>query len=111
MTVSTRPPTGVLFGGDANRKPNLRVITTPQLFPGCVVQCRSHRYLVEEVEPADEAGGDTIVRMACLDDDANGGLLVLRDHWKLLHPPIVPYTPLAQLHPPQRAQVDKPRAP
>ena len=72
MTVSTRPPTGVLFGGDANRKPNLRVITTPQLFPGCVVQCRSHRYLVEEVEPADEAGGDTIVRMACLDDDANG---------------------------------------
>ena len=72
MTVSTRPPTGAPFEGDANRRPNLRVIETPQLFPGCVVQCRSHRHLVEEVEPADEPGGDTIVRMACLDDDANG---------------------------------------
>ena len=39
---------------------------------GCVVQCRSHRYLVEDVEPAEQAGGDMIVRMACLDDDANG---------------------------------------
>ena len=72
MTVSTRPPTGAPFEGDANRRPNLRVIETPQLFPGCVVQCRSHLHLVEEVEPSDEHGGDTIVRMACLDDDANG---------------------------------------
>ncbi len=39
---------------------------------GCVVQCRSHRWLVEEVEQAEVAGGDTVVRMACLDDDANG---------------------------------------
>ena len=44
----------------------------PDLNRGCVVQCRSHRYLVEEVEPAEQSGGDTIVRMACLDDDANG---------------------------------------
>ncbi len=39
---------------------------------GCVVQCRSHRWLVEEVEPAEHPEGDTVVRMACLDDDANG---------------------------------------
>ena len=39
---------------------------------GSVVQCRSHRWLVEEVEPAEHPGGDTVVRMACLDDDANG---------------------------------------
>jgi SNF2 family DNA or RNA helicase len=36
------------------------------------VQCRSHRWLVEEVEPAEHPEGDTVVRMACLDDDANG---------------------------------------
>ena len=40
--------------------------------PGCVVQCRSHHWLVEEVEPAEHPEGDTVVRMACLDDDANG---------------------------------------
>ena len=39
---------------------------------GCVVSCRSHRWLVEEVEPAEHSEGDTVVRMACLDDDANG---------------------------------------
>ena len=39
---------------------------------GCVVHCRSHRWLVEEVEPADHPEGDTVVRLACLDDDANG---------------------------------------
>jgi hypothetical protein len=39
---------------------------------GCVVHCRSHRWLVEEVEPAEHPEGDTVVRMACLDDDANG---------------------------------------
>jgi hypothetical protein len=36
------------------------------------VQCRSHRWLVEEVERAEHPEGDTVVRMACLDDDANG---------------------------------------
>jgi hypothetical protein len=39
---------------------------------GCVVPCRSHRWLVEEVEPADHPEVDTVKRMACLDDNANG---------------------------------------
>ena len=46
--------------------------TSPIPTSGCVVQCRSHRWLVEEVEPAEHPEGDTVVRMACLDDDANG---------------------------------------
>jgi hypothetical protein len=46
--------------------------TSPMPTAGCVVQCRSHRWLVEEVEPAEHPEGDTVVRMACLDDDANG---------------------------------------
>jgi hypothetical protein len=37
-----------------------------------VVLCRSHRWLVEEVEPAEHPEGDAVVRLACLDDDANG---------------------------------------
>ena len=45
---------------------------SPSPTRGCVVQCRSHRWLVEEVEPAEHPDGDTVVRMACLDDDANG---------------------------------------
>jgi hypothetical protein len=49
-------------------------VVTPGPMPskGCVVYCRSHRWLVEEVEPPEHPGGDTVVRMACLDDDANG---------------------------------------
>lgn len=39
---------------------------------GAVVHCRSHRWLVEEVEPPEHPEGDTVVRLACLDDDANG---------------------------------------
>ncbi len=39
---------------------------------GCVVLCRSHRWLVETVEPAEHPEGDTVVGLACLDDDANG---------------------------------------
>ena len=38
---------------------------------GCVVLCRSHNHLVEDVQPSED-GGDTVVRLACLDDDANG---------------------------------------
>lgn len=45
---------------------------TPIPSAGCVVYCRSHRWLVEEVEPAEHPEGDMVVRMACLDDDANG---------------------------------------
>ena len=43
--------------------------------PGCVVYCRSHNHLVEEVRPPEQAGGDTVVRMACLDDGVNGRVL------------------------------------
>ena len=52
------------------------VFETP-LLPtrGCVVHCRSHRWLVEDVALPETKGGDMVVRMACLDDDANGQLL------------------------------------
>jgi len=46
--------------------------TSPAPTSGCVVQCRSHRWLVETVEPAEHPEGDTVVGLACLDDDANG---------------------------------------
>ena len=39
---------------------------------GCIVECRSHRHLVEKVEFPSSEVGDTIVKLACLDDDANG---------------------------------------
>ena len=39
---------------------------------GCIVECRSHRHLVEKVEFSSSEVGDTIVKLACLDDDANG---------------------------------------
>lgn len=50
------------------------VAISTELLPsqGAVVQSRSHRWLVENVEPAEHPEGDTVVRMACLDDDANG---------------------------------------
>ncbi len=44
----------------------------PELKVGSVVECRSHRHLVEKVELASSEIGDTIVKLACLDDDANG---------------------------------------
>ncbi len=37
------------------------------------MECRSHRHLVEKVEfPPPSGVGDTIVKLACVDDDANG---------------------------------------
>jgi ERCC4-related helicase len=42
-----------------------------------VVHCRSHRWLVETVEPAEHPEGDTVVQLACLDDDANGQRLAV----------------------------------
>lgn len=36
-----------------------------------VLHCRSHRWQAEDVEPAETPDGDTVVRMACLDNDAN----------------------------------------
>ena len=52
--------------------PGLFVAPLPSLSKGCVVHCRSHHHLVEEVWPPEEKVRDTVVRLACLDDDANG---------------------------------------
>jgi hypothetical protein len=79
--------------------------TSPAPTSGCVVQCRSHHWLAEELEPAEHPQGDPVhpqgdtvhpqgdpvhlqgdtvhlqgdpvVRLACLDDDANGQRLEL----------------------------------
>ncbi len=40
--------------------------------PGQIVRVRCRQYLVEEVVPPPEAGDASLVRMACLDDDAQG---------------------------------------
>ena len=40
--------------------------------PGQVVRVRQRQYLVEEVVPAPDFGDSPLVRMACLDDDAQG---------------------------------------
>src|SRR6266849_3988624 len=40
--------------------------------PGEVVRVRSRRYLVEEVEAALTPGDQTLVRLSCLEDDAEG---------------------------------------
>ena len=40
--------------------------------PGQVVRVRSRQYLVEDVVPAPNPGGQTLVRLSCLDDDAQG---------------------------------------
>ena len=40
--------------------------------PGQIVRARSRQYLVEEVVQPPSPGDDTLVRLACLDDDAQG---------------------------------------
>jgi hypothetical protein len=40
--------------------------------PGQVVRVRSRQYLVEDVVPPPEPGHQTLVRLSCLDDDAQG---------------------------------------
>jgi len=40
--------------------------------PGEIVAVRSRRYLVEGVDPAPTAGDQTLVRLSCLEDDAEG---------------------------------------
>jgi len=42
------------------------------LSPGCIVQVRSRRWLVEEVVPPPRPGDATLVRASCVDDDAQG---------------------------------------
>ncbi len=39
---------------------------------GQIVRVRQRQYLVEDVVPPPESGDATLVRMACLDDDAQG---------------------------------------
>ncbi len=43
--------------------------------PGQLVHVRQRRYLVEETVPPPEPGDATLVRLACVDDDAQGQLL------------------------------------
>jgi superfamily II DNA or RNA helicase len=53
----------------------------PKLKPGAVVRCRTRRYLVENVEPEKEKdrkpGCDTVVTMACMEDQAIGQQLTV----------------------------------
>ena len=51
--------------------------TSATLKPGAVVRCRTRRYLVEEVVPPPEAGGDTVVTLACMEDQAIGERLTV----------------------------------
>src|SRR5688572_9576919 len=43
--------------------------------PGQIVRVRSRQYLVEGVVPPPQPGDQTLVRMSCLDDDAQGMFL------------------------------------
>ena len=49
-------------------------VTSPDLPPeqGEIVRVRSRRYLVEAVEPPPNPGDQTLVRLSCLEDDAEG---------------------------------------
>ena len=53
----------------------------PRLKPGAVVRCRTRRYLVESVQPEKEKdrkpGCDTVVAMACMEDQAIGQRLTV----------------------------------
>ena len=49
----------------------------PKLKPGDVVRCRTRRYLVENVQDPPEPCGDTVVAMACMEDDAIGSRLTV----------------------------------
>lgn len=40
--------------------------------PGQIARVRQRHYLVEEVEPAASAADDVVVRLSCVDDDAQG---------------------------------------
>src|SRR5216110_3002779 len=47
----------------------------PPPLPGQVVRVRSRQYLVEGVVAAPNVGDQTLVRLSCLDDDAQGAPL------------------------------------
>jgi len=48
-----------------------------KLKPGAVVRCRTRCYLVEEVQAPQESGADTVVALACMEDDAIGSRLTV----------------------------------
>ena len=48
-----------------------------KLKPGAVVRCRTRRYLVEDVKPPEGDGSDTVVSMACMEDQAIGQKLTV----------------------------------
>ena len=54
---------------------------SPRLKPGSVVRCRTRRYLVEDVQPPMHRklpeGGDRVVTLACMEDDAIGQRLTV----------------------------------
>jgi hypothetical protein len=52
---------------------NIPTTSTPQ--PGQIVRVRTRTYLVESVEPSPVSPADITVRLACLDDDAQGEIL------------------------------------
>ena len=53
----------------------------PKLKPGAIVRCRTRRYLVEDVQPPMHRkvpeGGDRVVTLACMEDDAIGQRLTV----------------------------------
>jgi SNF2 family DNA or RNA helicase len=55
--------------------------TSPRIKPGSVVRCRTRRYLVEDVQPPMHRkvpeGGDRVVTLACMEDDAIGQRLTV----------------------------------
>jgi hypothetical protein len=51
--------------------------TRPKLKPGAGVRCRTRRYLVEDVQPPEEPGADTVVSMACMEVNAIGARLTV----------------------------------
>ena len=51
--------------------------SAPPIKPGAVVRCRTRRYLVEDMLPPAESGGDTVVSLACLEDQAIGQRLTV----------------------------------
>ncbi len=51
--------------------------TRQKLKPGAVVRCRTRRYLVEDVQAPQDPGADTVVSMACMEDDAIGQRLTV----------------------------------
>lgn len=52
----------------------MRMIPSPPA-PGQLVHIRQRRYLVEETVPSADSGDATLVRLACIDDDAQGQAL------------------------------------